>query len=57
MTLDEIRKNKPDGATHINQSDYYFRNIKGTSCEMYDPYNQRWFDTYVSVFDVFKPIY
>lgn len=56
MTPQQIKANAPDGATHYNQSDYYFKNIKGASCEMWDPYNQRWFETYVSVFDVFKPL-
>lgn len=53
MTREEA---KNMGATHINQSEYYFKNIKGMKCEMYDPYNQVWFDTYVSVFDVFTEI-
>lgn len=56
IALDDIRSKAPEGATHYNQSDYYFKDINGTSCEMWDPYNQQWFKTYVSVFDTFKPL-
>ena len=56
MTLDEIRSKAPQGATHYNQSEYYFKNIDGDKCEMWQPYEQRWFSTYVSTFDKFKPL-
>lgn len=58
MGIDEIRAKAPDGATHYNQSEYYFKNIDlvNNTCEMYSDYSQSWFSTYVSVFDVFKPL-
>lgn len=56
MTIKEIRKNKPEGATHYNQSEYYFKNINGNTCEMWNPYVCKWFKTYVSVFDILKPL-
>ena len=56
ITLDEIKSKAPDGATHYNQSEYYFKNIDGDKCEMWQPYEQRWFSTYVSTFDKFKPL-
>ena len=46
----------PEGATQYNQSEYYFKNIAGDKCEMWNPYEQAWFLTYVSTFDILRSI-
>lgn len=52
----EILEGAPDGATHINPSEYYFKAVIGGDCEMWNPYKQVWFQTYVSVFDTFQTL-
>lgn len=52
----QIVDGAPEGAMQINQTPNYFKNIKHPYCEMWNPYDQKWFETEVFSFDVFSNI-
>ena len=49
----QIVDGAPEGATQINQTPNYFKDIKHPYCEMWNPYDQKWFETEVYSSDVF----
>ena len=49
----QIVDGAPEGAIQINQTPNYFKNIKYPYCEMWNPYDQKWFETEVFSFDEF----
>lgn len=48
-----IVEGAPDTAICINQEHNYFKNIRHPCCEMWNPYDQVWFETGVFSFDEF----
>lgn len=55
MNKDEIKKNAPSGATHINQHGDYFM-TENNIFKMWNPYNQEWFSTDMLSHDELKPL-
>ena len=49
----QIVDGAPDGATQVNQTSNYFKNIKYPYCEMWNPFGQKWFEAEVFSFDEF----
>ncbi|MED6004918.1 MULTISPECIES: hypothetical protein [Enterobacteriaceae] len=55
MTIEEIRKKAPEGATHYNQNGDYFC-VLHFIFHMWNPCSQEWFATRLLEHDILKPL-
>lgn len=55
MDIEQIRKNAPKGASHINQNGDYFK-VADCIFMMWNPYDQKWFKTGIMKSDILKPL-